>query len=93
MELSIPRRSRPVLEQLRRADGGLGDRALAQRLIRRLEAEAAAQPGARLAAACAPAIAAAAEPLARALAERIGARFTISPDPAHARESFDVGAA
>ena len=93
MELSIPRRTRPVLEQLRRADGQLSDRMLAQRLIRRLEAEAAAQPGARLAAACAPDVARAAEPLARTLAERIGARFAITPDPARPRERFDVGAA
>ena len=92
MELSIPRRTRPVLEQLRRFDGALSDRTLAERLIRRLEAEAAAQPGARLAARCAPAVAAAAEPLARRLAERIGARFTISPDPARSRDSVDVGA-
>ncbi|WP_293676916.1 ribonuclease E/G [uncultured Phenylobacterium sp.] len=91
MELSIPRRTRPVLEQLRRPDGALGDRALAQRLIRRLEAEATAQPGARLTAACAPAIAVAAEPLARLLAARIGARFAISADAARQREQFDVG--
>jgi Ribonuclease G/E len=84
MELSIPRRARPVLEQLRRADGAPNDRALAQRLIRRLEAEAAAHPGARLTAACAPAVAAAAQPLGRVLAERIGARFTITPEPARA---------
>ena len=90
MELSIPRRTRPVLEQLRRPDGALSDRALAQRLIRRLEAEAVAQPSARLNVACAPAIAAAAEPLGRVLAERIGARFVISPDPARPRDQFDV---
>ena len=93
MELSIPRRTRPVLEQLRRPDGALNDQTLAHRLIRRLEAEAAAQPGARLVARCAPGVATAAEPLARILAERIGARFTISPDPARPRDSLDVGAA
>jgi Ribonuclease G/E len=91
MELSIPRRTQPVLDQLRRADGGLSDRAIAQRLIRRLEAEAASQPGARLAAACAPDVAKAAAPLAAALAERIGARFTITPDPMRPRDRFDVG--
>lgn len=91
MELSIPRRTQPLLDQLRRPDGALGDRALAQRLIRRLEGEAAAQPGARLVAACAPDVAKAAEPLARILAERIGARFAITPDPARPRDRFDVG--
>ncbi len=93
MELSIPRRTQPLLDQLRRADGALSDRTIAQRLIRRLEAEAAAQPGARLAAACAPDVVKAAAPLASRLAERIGARFTITPDPTRPRDRFDVGSA
>jgi Ribonuclease G/E len=93
MELSIPRRTRPLLERLRRPDGALTDRALAQRLIRRLLAEAEAQPGARLTATCAPSVAQAGEPLARMLGERIGARFTIAADPARPRERLDVGVA
>jgi len=93
MEISIPRRTRPLLERLRRADGGLDDRALAQRLMRRLQAEAEAQPGARLTATCAPGVAQAAEPLARLLAERFGARFLITPDSARPRERLDVAAA
>jgi Ribonuclease G/E len=92
MELSIPRRTRPLLEQLRQSDGALSDRTLAQRLIRRIEAEAQAQPGARLSAACAPGVAKAAEPLAAVLAARIGARFSINPDPARPRERFEVSA-
>ncbi|THD64885.1 ribonuclease E/G [Phenylobacterium sp.] len=91
MELSLPRRVRPLAEQLCREDGALSDRTLAQRLIRRLQAEAAAQPGARLTAACAPSVAQAAQPLANLLAERIGARFSITPDSARARERLDVG--
>jgi Ribonuclease G/E len=91
MELSLPRRIRPLAERLCRDDGAASDRTLAQRLIRRLQAEAAAQPGSRLAAACAPAIAEAAQPLARLLVEQIGARFSITPDPGRARESLDVG--
>jgi Ribonuclease G/E len=93
MELSLPRRVQPLAERLCRDDGGLSDRTLAQRLIRRLQAEAAAQPGARFAAACAPAIAAAAAPLGAQLAEQIGARFSILADPGRARESLDVGPA
>jgi Ribonuclease G/E len=93
MELSIPRRTRPLAERLADASGALSDRTLAQRLIRRLETEAAAQPGARLAAYCAPAVAQAAEPLVRALAERFGARFLITADPTRARGRFDVSAA
>lgn len=93
MELSIPRRTRPLLERLRQVDGLLNDRTLAQRLIRRLEAEAAAQPGGRLVATCAPSIAKAAQPLGRVLAERIGARFVINADPDRPRDGLDVRAA
>lgn len=92
MELSIPRRTRPLSERLQQAGGALSDRTLAQRLIRRLEAEAQAQPGARLTAACAPSVAMAAEPLARALSERIGARFVISADPTRPRDRLEVSA-
>lgn len=92
MELSIPRRSAPVLERLRDAQG-LTDLTLAHRLIRRIDAEAAANPGSRLAARCAPAVAVAAAPLGQRLAERIGARFAILPDPALKRDHLDVGVA
>ena len=91
MELSLPRRIRPLAERLCRDDGALSDRTLAQRLIRRLQAEAAADPGARLVAACSPGVAAAAAPLGELLAQQIGARFSITADPARARDSFDVG--
>lgn len=90
MELSIPRRTRPLSEQLQQPGGGLTDRTLAQRLIRRLETEGAAQPGARLAALCAPSVAKAAGPLVVALAERMGARFTVTADPARVRDRFEV---
>ncbi|MBL8552942.1 MAG: ribonuclease E/G [Phenylobacterium sp.] len=93
MELSIPRRTRPLAERLADATGGLSARTLAQRLVRRLEDEAAAQPGARLAAACAPDVAKAAEPLVQGLAERFGARFAVTADPVRPRERLDVSAA
>jgi len=93
LELSLPRRTRPLVERLCRDDGALSDRTLAQRLIRRLQAEAAAAPGARLAATCAPGVAVAAAPLAGPLADQIGARFTIAPDAASPRERLDVSLA
>lgn len=92
MELSLPRRSRPTLEILCREDGALSDRTLAQRLIRRLQAEADAQGGAQLEAVCAPGVATAAEPLATALSARIGARFRITVDAAAPRERLQVSA-
>ncbi|WP_296598723.1 ribonuclease E/G [Phenylobacterium sp.] len=93
MELSIPRRTRPLAEQLRGAAGALSDRTLAQRLVRRLETEAQAQAGARLSAVCAPSVAKAAEPLIRSLADRYGARFAVSADASRPRDGFDVGVA
>jgi Ribonuclease G/E len=92
MELSLPRRGQPLLERLCREAGGLTERSLAQRLIRRLQAEAEAQPGARLASSCAPAVAEAAKPLAALLSERIGARFVITPDATLARDRLEVKA-
>jgi Ribonuclease G/E len=90
MEISLPRRTRPVAEILCRDDGELSDASLAQRLLRRLAAEAEADPGARFVARCAPDVAAEAGPLAPKLAKRFGARFSLEADPGRPRESFDV---
>jgi len=90
MELSLPRRTRPLAELLCREDGAPSDRTLAQRLIRRLQAEAVAAPGDRLVATCAPSVAEAAAPLAILLADQIGARFSIAADAAIARERLEV---
>ena len=81
MEMTIPRRVRPVIEQLRDPDGRISVFTLAQRLVRRLEAEAQAAPGARLTGRCAPEVGRAAAPALEALAGRIGRRFEIETDP------------
>ena len=93
MELSIPRRTRPVLERLCQADGSLTDRAIAQRLIRRLEDEAGAQPGARLVATCSPSLASTVEGLVRELGERFGHRFAVVVDGNRPRDQIDVRSA
>jgi Ribonuclease G/E len=90
LELTLPRRGQPVAEILCDEDGRLSSRTLAQRLIRRLQDEARAQPGARLVVRCAPDVGEAARPLAAVLAREIGQRFSIEPDPARARESLDI---
>ena len=92
MEMTIPRRGPPLAETLCDANGALTNLTLALRLIRAIENEGAAQPGARLSAICAPVVAEAAKPLAEKLAAKIGARFTIRPEPASPRERFDVSA-
>ena len=90
MELSLPRRGRPLAEQLCRDDGQLSDRTLAQRLIRQLETEGASQPGARLLGRGAPAVVAAAQLLAPLLAAKIGARFTLESRTDGDRTRVDV---
>lgn len=93
MELSIPRRTRPVGEVLCDNSGVPSDRSLAQQLMRRLEDEAQAQPGARLNAACAPAVARAAERLMPVLAQRFGGRFSLTATSDLPRDRLAVSAA
>jgi len=92
MELTIPRRVRPLTDVLCDGAGSLSDRTLALRLIRAIENEALADPGARLSAACAASVARAAEPLAPQLAAKIGGRFVIEPTAGMARDKFEVRA-
>jgi Ribonuclease G/E len=90
MELSLPRRSRPVLEVLCDQAGALTDRSLAQRLVRRLQAEGEAARGARIVGRAAPAVTAAAAPLLPELAQALGARFTLEPHPEFARDRVEA---
>lgn len=88
LELTIPRRRRSVLEVL------AGDPALtaALRLLRALEREGRAAPGARLAAACSPAVARAAALYESALADRLGRRFEIAPMDGWPDDRLEVSA-
>jgi len=92
LELTIPRRRRSVAERLLDADGRPTSQTLALRLVRAIEREAAADPGARLLASCAPDVAGAATPYLKALTDRFGARLQIAADPARPREAFEVKA-
>ncbi|WP_397402563.1 ribonuclease E/G [Phenylobacterium sp.] len=92
LELLIPRRTRPLLDRLRQPGGALSDRTLAQRLIRRLETEALAQPAARLTARCAPVVARETGPWMAALAARFGARLTLSEVADYPEDRIDVSA-
>ena len=89
-ELSIPHRSRPVAEVLLDERGELSALTVALRLVRALEREGRADPGARLLARCSPDVAQAFAPYMSALTERLGARVEIRPDPAFNRSRFEV---
>jgi len=90
LELALPRRLRPVREILCGAGGRLTAETLALRLIRSIEREAAADPGARLRAICAPEVAAAAAKPAAMLAGVVGARFELVADPASAPDRWEI---
>ena len=92
LELALPRRHRPVREILCGPDGRPTVQTLSLRLVRAIERQAAANPGARLLAICAPEVAAAAAGAATALAGIIGARFEIVGDPAYSADRWEIAA-
>ncbi|MEI9890909.1 MAG: ribonuclease E/G [Caulobacteraceae bacterium] len=92
LELALPRRYRPVREILCGADGRLSAESLALRLVRAIERQAVAEPGARLRVICAPEVAAAAAGPAAVLAGIVGARFEVVPDAALARDCWEIAA-
>lgn len=83
-ELAVPRRRRPALEILE------ADRAETEALalLRALEREGRANPGARLRAAAGAAVIAAAERHAGTLTDRLGPRFTLAAE--QGRSGFEV---
>lgn len=93
LELTVPRRRRPVLEQLQGADGALTPATVAGRLLRRLEGGGRASPGARLVAVCAAEVAVAAAPGLKVLTERLGARFEIRPAAEFGRDRMEIATA
>jgi Ribonuclease G/E len=77
LEMTVPRVRRPVAEDLLDEAGAPTPRTCALRLVRALEREGRAAPGARLVGRCDAACAAAFSDLAGALAARLGARFSL----------------
>lgn len=90
IELALPRRFRPVADALCAAGGELLVPTLAFRLLRALEQEALADPGGRISGRAAPEVALAASAGLEALRRRFGSRLEVTPDPALAREAFEV---
>jgi hypothetical protein len=92
LQLTVPRRARPVAEILCEADAVPSATTTALRLLRGLEREGRADGGARLIGRCAPATADAASSYIGELADRIGPRFEIHADPALRRDQFEITA-
>jgi hypothetical protein len=84
--LSKPHRERPLADILCGPDGRLSARTIAQRLVRALERQGRADPGARLVADCASDVAAELEPLAALL----GPRFSVAAQLGWDRSKTDI---
>ena len=80
MVLAKPHREQPLAEALCAGDGRLSARSVAQRLVRALERQGRADPGAQLVAACSPETASELEPLVRALGPRFSVQATLGWD-------------
>jgi len=90
LEMTIPRRQRSVAERLLGPDGKAGAETVALRLLREIEREALADPGARLTGLAAKDVVAAASPYLSVLTDRFGARLELRADPGREREIFEV---
>ena len=90
LELTIPRRSAPVLDRLIDGAGALTALTLALNAARSLEREALADRGGRFDLVASPEVAEAAAPLVAILAARLGDRLGWRGDPARPRGSFEV---
>lgn len=90
LELTVPRRARPVIERLIDARGAATLEAIAGAALRGLEREAAADRGARLRLRATPDVVAVAERALGDLTARFGARLSLAADPAVLRERWVV---
>jgi Ribonuclease G/E len=90
LELALPRRYQPVRDALCGSDGRLSAASLALRAMRSAETQAKADPGGRLTLRCAPEVAESAKLLLPALIGIIGARLEVVPEPALARDAWEI---
>lgn len=89
-ELALPWASTPISERLLDRSGQPSPQTMSFRVLRALEREGRASPGARLLAETAPEVAAAARVFEPRLAERLGARFVIRAEPALPRATYQI---
>ncbi|CAN5345031.1 ribonuclease E/G [soil metagenome] len=89
-ELSLPRTVRPLAEVVVDETGMVTPLTAALALLRRVEDEAAAHPGARLDIRAAPDVAEAVAPYMVEVHHRFGPRVRLEVDPARVRTAFEV---
>ena len=89
-ELSLPRTVRPLAEILQDETGVVSALSVALELLRRVEDEAAAHPGARLQITAAPDVAAAVSLYMGEVIHKFGPRVALLPDAARGRTAFEI---
>jgi Rne/Rng family ribonuclease len=90
LELTIPRRARPVVEDLADETGAATVQTLGLALLRALEREALADPGGRFDGTAAPPVVEAARAGLASLTARVGARVGLRAEPSRAGTAFEV---
>lgn len=90
LELTVPRRSRPVLDILNDRNGAPSALTEAHSLLRALEREAVADGGGQFEGVASAEVAAAAAPGLAQLTARLGARLTLCAEPGRARGDHGV---
>jgi hypothetical protein len=90
LELTIPRRARPVVDELADEAGALTPLTLGLALLRALEREAQADPGGRFAGVAAAPVTGAARAALTSLNERLGGRLELRAEPPRGGAPFEV---
>ena len=90
LELTVPRRSRPVVDILNGRDGSSSALTEALALVRALEREAEADRGGRFEGLASPEVAAAAGPALALLTARLGARISVRAESGRTRGDHGV---
>ena len=93
LELTVPRRARPVIDVLADHNGEPSVQTQALALVRALEREAVADGGARLVASASPSVARAAAPLVETLKGSVGGRVSVRPVESLGDAAWSVGPA
>lgn len=90
LELTVPRRARPVVDDLADEAGAPRPLTLGLALLRALEREAEADPGRRFAGVAAAPVAEAARAALKPLNDRLGGRLELRAEPARGGGAFEV---
>jgi hypothetical protein len=90
LELTVPRRARPLMEALLDPDGSLSSQLLVSRMVRAIEREAVVHPGARIRLSCSLSMVSQLDPPMSMLEAHFGKRLVVDGRSDYGRAQFDV---